>query len=114
VGRSAPDPKGWNEFTAENWFAFGSFWPSTDLSAGLRARPLQQYRMFNSAIMMLAYIDPGSGSLILQMILAAFVGGLAFFRRSIAAFFRRSNDSKGPGSEPTTDPASSQPANKET
>ena len=33
-----------------------------------------------------AYIDPASGSLILQMILAGIVGGLAFFRRAIFGF----------------------------
>jgi hypothetical protein len=34
----------------------------------------------------LAYIDPGTGSLVLQMILAAIVGTLAFFRGAIFSF----------------------------
>jgi len=34
----------------------------------------------------LAYIDPGTGSLALQMILAAIVGTLAFFRGAIFSF----------------------------
>ena len=36
----------------------------------------------------MAYIDPGVGTLVLQMIVAAVVGGLAFFRRSITALLR--------------------------
>lgn len=36
----------------------------------------------------MAYIDPGVGTLALQMIAAAVVGGLAFFRRNIAALLR--------------------------
>lgn len=35
----------------------------------------------------LAYIDPGTGSLILQMIVAGIVGALAFFRGAIFKFF---------------------------
>lgn len=42
----------------------------------------------------LLYIDPVSGSIALQAIVAGIVGGLAFFRRSIASVvhsvFRRS------------------------
>jgi hypothetical protein len=37
----------------------------------------------------LAYIDPASGTLILQAVLAAVIGGIAFFRRTIAGFLRR-------------------------
>ena len=36
----------------------------------------------------MGYIDPGAGTLALQMIVAAVVGAFAFFRRSIAALFR--------------------------
>jgi hypothetical protein len=36
-----------------------------------------------------AYTDPGSGALILQMIAAAAVGGLFYFRK-LLSFFRRS------------------------
>lgn len=36
----------------------------------------------------LAYIDPMSGTIILQMILAGIIGGVAFFRRSIWAVVR--------------------------
>ena len=35
--------------------------------------------------MSLAYIDPASGTLILQAVLAGLIGGAAIFRRSIAA-----------------------------
>lgn len=34
----------------------------------------------------LAYIDPGTGSLVLQMLIAGVVGGLAFFRGAIFSF----------------------------
>jgi uncharacterized membrane protein SpoIIM required for sporulation len=39
--------------------------------------------------LLVVYIDPISGSILLQAIVAAGVGGLAFFRRSIGGFFRR-------------------------
>lgn len=44
-----------------------------------------------------AYIDPGSGSIVLQMILAATAGGVFYFRAAIAKFvglFRREGDEK--------------------
>lgn len=34
------------------------------------------------------YIDPVSGSIVLQAVVAGVVGSLAFFRRSIARVFR--------------------------
>ena len=34
------------------------------------------------------YIDPVAGSIAIQAIVAGAVGGIAFFRRSIARFFR--------------------------
>jgi hypothetical protein len=36
--------------------------------------------------LLVAYIDPISGSILLQTIVAAGVGALAFFRRSISGF----------------------------
>jgi hypothetical protein len=41
-----------------------------------------------------AYIDPGSGLLILQNVGAALTGVLFFFRRRIKALFVRKNDDK--------------------
>lgn len=38
--------------------------------------------------MMIAYIDPGSGALMLQMLIAAVVSGLVFFRQKVVSFFR--------------------------
>ena len=38
-----------------------------------------------------AYIDPGSGALLWQMLVAGFMGALFYFRRS----FKRSHTSKG-------------------
>lgn len=37
--------------------------------------------------MNLAYIDPGSGSILLQVILASCIGGIAVFWTRIKAFF---------------------------
>jgi len=34
-----------------------------------------------------AYIDPGSGSIVLQMVLAAIAGGVFFFRNALSQFF---------------------------
>lgn len=43
-----------------------------------------------------AYIDPGSGSIALQMILAAIAGGVFYFREALGRFVgffrRRDND----------------------
>jgi hypothetical protein len=39
--------------------------------------------MNESVARMLAYVDPGSGSLLLQFLIAGFVGGLAFFRNQL-------------------------------
>lgn len=35
----------------------------------------------------LAYIDPGTGGIILQMLIAGLVGAAVFFRQAIAQFF---------------------------
>ena len=37
----------------------------------------------------LAYIDPVSGSILIQTLIAAVAGGAAFFRKSIWALFKR-------------------------
>jgi hypothetical protein len=37
----------------------------------------------------LAYIDPVSGSILIQTLVAAVAGGFAFFRKSIFALFKR-------------------------
>ena len=37
--------------------------------------------------MILAYIDPGSGSILIQVFLASFIGGIAVFWQKIKAFF---------------------------
>jgi len=36
-----------------------------------------------------AYIDPGTGSLWLQMVLGVLIGGMAFFKGHLARFFKR-------------------------
>ena len=37
--------------------------------------------------MILAYIDPGSGSILIQVVLASFLGGIAVFWQKIKALF---------------------------
>lgn len=49
----------------------------------------------------LAYIDPGSGSLIFQMLIAGTLGVIAFFRHSIAGIFKKKQ--KPQGEDDTTD-----------
>jgi len=47
----------------------------------------------------LAYIDPGAGSLVLQMVIAGILGALAFFRGAIAnvvGFFRGKKEKSKP------------------
>lgn len=39
--------------------------------------------------MIVLYIDPVSGSLLLQSLVAGFLGAVAFWRKSIWAFFTR-------------------------
>lgn len=38
--------------------------------------------------MILGYIDPGSGSVVLQMLIAGAIGCIAFFRGHLGRFFR--------------------------
>jgi len=49
-----------------------------------------------------AYLDPGSGSFILQLLLAALVGGLFIVKsywKKITDFFRKLFSRRGPGGE---------------
>ena len=39
--------------------------------------------MDDNAAYLLGYIDPGSGSLLLQFLIAGLVGGVAFFRNQL-------------------------------
>lgn len=55
--------------------------------------------------MNLAYIDPGSGSIILQVILASCIGGLAMFWSKIKALFG--------GKKPTEDAKPNDPPKPE-
>ena len=52
---------------------------------------------------LLAYIDPGSGSLLLQAILAGLLSIPFFFRRTIGGFVSRI---RGRSEEPAAEPAS--------
>ena len=55
--------------------------------------------MMNSAIF--AYIDPGTGSLVLQMVIAAVVGAGVFFRNAVARLFgKRPKETPPPVAEP--------------
>jgi hypothetical protein len=45
----------------------------------------------------LAYIDPVSGSILIQTILAAAAGGVTFFRKSIWELFRRRKEDRPAG-----------------
>ena len=49
--------------------------------------------------MVLAYIDPGSGSILIQVILASCLGGIAVFWSKIKAFFTRKKPEAPPKPE---------------
>ena len=53
----------------------------------------------------LAYIDPVSGSILIQTLLAAVAGGIAFFRRSIWALMSRFTGRKSEKTVTPTPPA---------
>ncbi|HYV20661.1 MAG TPA: hypothetical protein VFC25_16680 [Verrucomicrobiae bacterium] len=55
----------------------------------------------------LAYIDPVSGSILIQTLVAAVAGGFAFFRKSIWALFKRPSSSTS-AQDPST-PAEKDP-----
>lgn len=67
--------------------------------------PVRLYRRFGfkdpvkNMQNLLAYIDPASGTLLLQALIAAGIGGIAFFRRSIWGFLSMFSRR---GSAPTT------------
>lgn len=48
---------------------------------------------------LLSYIDPVSGSILLQVILAGIIGCIAFFRRSIWGLFRMVFRRRGAGDD---------------
>ena len=58
----------------------------------------------------LAYIDPVSGSILIQTLVAAVAGGAAFFRKSLFALFKRPGT---PSSSPDPGSPSSTPAEKD-
>jgi hypothetical protein len=49
---------------------------------------------------LLGYIDPGSGSLLLQILMASAVGALTFFRKSVGRLFSRSPRNNGKSNLP--------------
>ena len=46
----------------------------------------------SGVLMILAYIDPGSGSILIQVILASCIGGIAVFWNKVKALFTRKNN----------------------
>ena len=52
--------------------------------------------------MILAYIDPGSGSILIQVFLASVLGGIAVFWQKLKSFFTGKKSAKPPQpNEPT-------------
>ena len=54
--------------------------------------------------MILAYIDPGAGSLVIQAIIAAAISVPFFFRNAIRSAMRRVRGGDTPADESATDP----------
>ena len=50
-----------------------------------------------SGVSWLAYIDPGTGSMLLQVIIAGTVGLVAYFRKFIFGIFRKRQDTPPAG-----------------
>lgn len=48
----------------------------------------------------IAYIDPGTGSLLLQMVLATVMGAGVFFRKALLGLFSRGGVEAKPSSQP--------------
>ena len=48
---------------------------------------------------LLCYIDPGSGSLLLQILISAVLGGWLFFRKQISGAFRLLSGRRGEAAE---------------
>jgi len=65
--------------------------------------PIPSMVIFNlDQFVIIAYIDPGSGSILLQVILASCIGGIAVFWSRIKALFTGKKPSKKtPGDEPS-------------
>ena len=57
----------------------------------------------------LAYIDPVSGSILIQTLVAAVAGGFAFFRKSIWALFKRPSSSPSASTQEPSTPAEKDP-----
>jgi hypothetical protein len=51
-------------------------------------------------VLWLAYIDPGAGSMLLQVIIAGAVGAVAYFRKFIFGLFRRRQDQSAATEKP--------------
>lgn len=63
---------------------------------------LHALQLEKEIFMFIAYIDPGSGSILLQVILASCIGGIAVFWSRIKALFTGKKPSeKTPGDEPS-------------
>ncbi len=55
---------------------------------------------------LIGYIDPGAGSLLLQMLVAGVIGAVTFFRRSVMGFLCFWKRPKAPSKDP--DPVAGQ------
>jgi hypothetical protein len=53
-----------------------------------------------SGVSWFAYIDPGTGSMLLQVIIAGVVGIMAYFRKFIFGIFRKKPDNPAKGEKP--------------
>ena len=55
---------------------------------------------------LLAYIDPGSGTILIQLLIGAIAGGAVFFRQKIIGLFNLFHRSADPIDQKPTDHAS--------
>ena len=55
--------------------------------------------------LLLSYIDPGTGSFLLQMLIAGTVGAIAYFRKAVFGIFHRGKPAEPAPKAPPPPPA---------
>ena len=62
---------------------------------------IHAFQLEKEIFMFIAYIDPGSGSILLQVILASCIGGIAVLESNQGAFHGQKPSEKTPGDKPS-------------
>jgi hypothetical protein len=65
------------------------------------------FQHFSVSVFLLSYIDPGTGSFLVQMLIAGTVGAVAYFRKAVFGIFRRNKGNEPAPEAPLPPPAPS-------